>query len=477
MSSGNPHQKQISVVGKKLWLRRGLSLLVALFLVLFVFSTPAAAQGTCSARCPDGSMSEMYSCSGNYVPRCYRRGGHISSAPDRRQQEIQRQQLQHQQELERREAEEAERKHKASEADQMGMEALNRGDHRAAVNHLLAALEFDPQNPEIRAHLDKANKALHDELDDARSAAELLALRQEIEDATAAADIQAMREQLEDEVTAQQLAAISKDLRGHAWREYRLSGNGFIGGTSWLVGYNVQNADPGILAKEKQMLQKQMELSGKEYGGIDFQRYNFVLGIGASTNILLDLKNRVVFDEFKNGQFSAREQALYSSLKDRQFGELACHSNGAMICLAALENQDVRADRVVLYGPQITRESLQLWNELVRSGYVKSLQIYVNQNDPVPPFSLALGDLFLNFPQQAALFNPDALKRIINETSPKIAVHTFSCGKDYPTLDCHDMAVYKRDRGCLARPSGKTVPGTSLPGKGGVVEPPLPYCR
>jgi hypothetical protein len=477
MSTGNPHPKQRSVAGKRRWLRRDLSLMGALIPALFMFSTPAAAQGTCSARCPDGSMSETYSCSANYVPRCYRRGGNIASGPDRRQQEIQRQQLQQQQELMRRQAEEAERKRKASEADQMGMDALNRGDNRAAVNHLLAALESDPQNAAIRAHLDRANKALQDELEDARAAADLLRLRQEIEDATAAADLQATREELEDEMTAQQLAAISKDLRGHTWRQYRLSGNGFIGGTSWLVGYNVQDANPAILAKEKQMLQKQMELSGKEYDGVDFSRYNFVLGIGASTNILLDLKNRVIFDEFKNGQFSAREQALYASLKDRQFGELACHSNGAMICLAALENQDVIADRVVLYGPQITRESLQMWNELVRSGYVKSLDIYVNENDPVPPFSLALGDLFSNVPEQAELLSPNTLKKLINETSPKIAVHTFSCGADSPTLDCHDMKVYKRDRGCFAKPSGKMVPGTALPGKGGVIEPPLPYCR
>lgn len=78
-------------------------------------------------------MSETFSCSANYVPRCYRSSGNISSAPDGQQQEIQRRQLQHQQELERRQAAEAERKRKASEADQMGMEALNRGDHKAAV--------------------------------------------------------------------------------------------------------------------------------------------------------------------------------------------------------------------------------------------------------------------------------------------------------------------------------------------------------
>jgi hypothetical protein len=98
----------------------------------------------------------------------------------------------------------------------------------------------------------------------------------------------------------------------------------------------------------------------------------------------------------------------------------------------------------------------------------------VNQNDPVPPVSLAMGDLFENLPAQAALFNSDALKRTVNETSPRIAVRTFSCGQGVPTLDCHDMGVYKKDRGCVSQPSGKTVPGTSLPGKGGVAEPPPP---
>jgi hypothetical protein len=88
--------------------------------------------------------------------------------------------------------------------------------------------------------------------------------------------------------------------------------------------------------------------------------------------------------------------------------------------------------------------------------------------------SLALGDLFQDVAAETALLNSGVLKSTINETSPRIAVHTFACGKYLPTLDCHDMSVYKKDRGCISQPTGKTVPGTSLPGRGGVAEPPPP---
>jgi hypothetical protein len=389
----------------------------------------------------------------------------------REELERQRAELERQRELQRQQQAEAERKRNAGEADQKGLAAQNRGDLKGAANWFIEALRFAPESAEIRAHLDRANVALAD----AGSAAEILGLRQRIEDSIEAAKIEALQQNTEDERTAEQLNRMAEDFRVQPGRRYRPSGNAFIGGTGWIAGYNVQSANPTVIAQERAMLKKQMELAGQNYAeAVDFNRYNFVLGIGASTNIFLDLKNRVIFDEFTNGQFSAGAQGLYDSLKDRQFGELACHSNGAMVCLAALKNQDVRADHIVLYGPQITRESLRMWNELLQTHQVKSVQIYINQNDPIPPFSLALGDLFENLTAQAALLNSGVLKTMINEISPRIAVQTFSCGGGYPTPACHGMTVYKRNRGCTPQPKGRPVPGTSRPGKVGVAEPPPP---
>lgn len=231
-------------------------------------------------------------------------------------------------------------------------------------------------------------------------------------------------------------------------RSYTPSGNAFIGGTTWITGYNLQSADPKLRAKMQGLMARQMKLAGLRYSeGVDFQRYNFVLGIGVSTNQYVDLASRVVFDEYSNGQFSAHEQELYASLKGRQFNELGCHSNGAMVCLAALKNKDIVAERVVLYGPQITLESLRMWDQLVREGRVKSVEINIDRSDPVPPLSLSIGGGMVNAVSIAslALLRPPTLKDVIQETAPRLTVRSYNCGNGIPDLDCHDMRAYKRN--------------------------------
>jgi hypothetical protein len=54
--------------------------------ILFSSTWAAVAQQTCSARCPNGSMSEVYNCNSNYVPLCLRapsapRGGFVAPPP------------------------------------------------------------------------------------------------------------------------------------------------------------------------------------------------------------------------------------------------------------------------------------------------------------------------------------------------------------------------------------------------------------
>ena len=73
-------------------------------------------------------------------------------------------------------------------------------------------------------------------------------------------------------------------------RTYQVSGNGMIGGTVWITGFNVQKASPAVVKKAHEMMAGQMRLAGMSYAdGVDFQRYNFVLGIAASTNTVVDL--------------------------------------------------------------------------------------------------------------------------------------------------------------------------------------------
>ena len=200
-----------------------------------------------------------------------------------------------------------------------------------------------------------------------------------------------------------------------------------------------------------------------------------------------DLASRVLFEELRNGQSTAhsKTQQLYNSLRGREFDELGCHSNGAMTCLAALMNRDIKAKDVILYGPQITAESLMLWNQLLSEGRISSLRILVAQNDPITPVSMLISPLPLSSPFAAVvaaplLFKVDNLATAIRTISPKATVSTFACGSR-PALACHDLALYMEQRpmcpsGQKARP---LVAGTRITGNRKsqpLREPPTPGC-
>lgn len=283
-------------------------------------------------------------------------------------------------------------------------------------------------------------------------------------------------------------------------RRYKPVGKGLILGLGAIVYAHREAGEP-----EKRMcdaIKQQAHVAHKDYSaGVDCSRYNFVLGMAGSLDLWTDLYSRVAFDDLTNGHFSAQEQLLYEKLRGKQFDELGCHSNGAMLCLAALENQDIQADNVVLYGPEVTRESLEMWNKLVQDGRVKSVKVYLNENDPVPGASIAFADLAKS--QQASglslksypsvdnatlpvvnagivvtsdtgLFQIQSLKRTINETSPRILVQSFPCNLPMSTGGCHVMSMYSSTVNCTGKSSGKAVPGTGLRGKDDLPEPPLP---
>jgi len=236
---------------------------------------------------------------------------------------------------------------------------------------------------------------------------------------------------------------------------YKPSGNGMVGGTGWIVGYNVPKPTPELVAKSREMLAEQERLAGNKYSdGIDFDRYNFVIGIAAETDFAGDLLKRVgIGDELTEGQYSIETQPGYAALAGRSFGELGCHSNGAMVCLAALRNKDVKADNVVLYGPQITEEGLKQWQALVDSGQVKSVTLVVNSGDPVPPLSLAFADYVKGkLPGGEETYGGKALLRTsqlasaVKETAPGLQVHVHDCSFQVTNwAHCHEMATYNAE--------------------------------
>ena len=273
---------------------------------------------------------------------------------------------------------------------------------------------------------------------------------------------------------------------------FRPFGNGLVGGTGARFGYySPVGASPEVRARARQMLRDQDRVSGRnDAAELDLERYNFAIGVAKDTAVW-DLGSRVLLEQLRNGQFTAgpSHQSAYNSLRGRQFDELGCHSNGAMTCLAALMNGDVRADTVVLYGPQITVESVAMWNRLLVHGTITSLRIVVAENDPVPALALLFSPVALSSPQASGiasaltaplLANVGNLETAIGVMSPRASFSTFSC-EARTVAHCHHMARYSDNgRRCSApRTPGATVPGTRITGSPGsrpLAEPPVPNC-
>jgi hypothetical protein len=275
-----------------------------------------------------------------------------------------------------------------------------------------------------------------------------------------------------------------------AARIFRPSGSGLVGGLGARFGYySPVGASPEVRARALQMLRDQDRISGRnDAEAIDLERYNFAIGVAKETAVWEG--SRVLREQLQNGQFTAspNHQSAYNRLRDRQFNELGCHSNGAMTCLAALMNGDVRATNVVLYGPQITVETMAMWNELLTNGDITSLRIVVAENDPVPAFALLYSPGALSTlasPLRSALaaplvFNVRALERAIGIMSPRTVFGTFSCGT-LPSEYCHEIARYS-DHGRRCRsaqnPSaaGRDMRLSGHPNRRSVADSPSPNC-
>lgn len=275
-------------------------------------------------------------------------------------------------------------------------------------------------------------------------------------------------------------------VRGLNGRAYVASGNGLVGGTSWVMNYNVPpGASRETAERQREELKRQAQEQGKTYDdAIDTAHYNFAIGVASSTNIAFDLVRRVSLDQLSRGQYTADIQKGYDALRGRQFAELGCHSNGAMICLAALQNGDVLAGKVVLFGPQLTAESIRMWSQMVESGQVSSVEFVVNANDPVPALSLYASTRFrLDEDARRIAGKPlfrsaTALGEAVTELGPRVKVSTYACAEaELSNLTgCHDMEAYRKNRACerLQALPRALVPGTRLPGGQLLAEPPPP---
>jgi tetratricopeptide (TPR) repeat protein len=247
-----------------------------------------------------------------------------------------------------------------------------------------------------------------------------------------------------------------------------------IGGMTWEYGTYAMNV-PTSLSRDRALHSRlvkefvdRMKLRGvKEDRLFDPKDYNFILGVARSSNVWGDLP-RVLLDDLDRGRATPAMQREYDLLRNRTFDALDCHSNGAMICLAALSKSHITLTEpkiVRLFGPQITHGALVQWQDLATK-HKLDLRIYFNDGDAVPRISylaqyligVHLGSGFSEFTEAAKDTLPvteavareillgDGLKAKIERDVPSAKVQSFTCGyvRDiHFWSNCHKLSVYQ----------------------------------
>jgi len=194
---------------------------------------------------------------------------------------------------------------------------------------------------------------------------------------------------------------------------------------------------------EHEMENSLLRIDIKKTDFIDLKDYNYILGV-AATNDLIDETKDSFREDLKKNQSSPGLNSQYESLRGKNLDKMNCYGNGAMVCLAALANGDVKAKKVNLFGPQITPASLKEWESLINSNGVNSVAIYVLTRDPIPGISFVGAD---NWPDFARVFTQNKLMDLISARAPSIRVMISNCPikdvKESYDLDCNSPKQYQ----------------------------------
>lgn len=249
--------------------------------------------------------------------------------------------------------------------------------------------------------------------------------------------------------------------------------HGLVGGTTWTFGFRrpYVNCDQRCEDEIKKNLDRQLSLFCSSQSdpacfakGLPFrpEMYDFAVSMGSSHAAIEDLATRVLFDGATFGEFSRQNKEIFASLTGRAFDTLDCHSNGALLCLAALRSGDTTAKEVRLFGPQMSPEAAKRWQEY-SANTGTTIKIYINHGDPVAalswkqptpqtPVERATSAAWLLHPATGpaaladALFNTywdsktDVMGPILRNYGFKVT--RWTC-EDLPSIDCHSMRLYE----------------------------------
>jgi hypothetical protein len=246
---------------------------------------------------------------------------------------------------------------------------------------------------------------------------------------------------------------------------FRHSPHGLIGGMEWMTGIYAMNVPTNLSGEQARRAREESErqffarlkLAGiSPENFIDPKHYDFIIGVAESSNGFSDLTKRVMWDNLAKGRATPLLQKEYDLIRGRSFDVLDCHSNGAMICLAAMANDHVKLTGqgpVRLFGPQITPSAAKEWQRLAKKNHF-NIEIYYNSGDPVPRLSYAATELLPakivtpgeRYAILKEVFAGTGLQDLITSNAPSAKIVTSECGAGGAfrySIDCHLFKWYQ----------------------------------
>ncbi len=253
-------------------------------------------------------------------------------------------------------------------------------------------------------------------------------------------------------------------------------GRGLVGGTTWTYGFKRPKADcdEACLTKMRRQAyldhldrcaqQEEPEKCVNEPIPFTPDLYSFAMSAARYSTPLEDLVTRVVFDSATFGEFSRQNQEMFKEIKGKNFDVLDCHSNGAMLCLAALRSGGTKTKEVRLFGPQINAEAAEMWYEYSVKNNVK-VTVFINNGDPVPAAAWVFSspepgaaqrqvgawvdnrmtDPVVVAKVMGAVFGAGTSEAMTEDLGRNgLQVIRFDCSK-LPSLDCHSMLQYEKN--------------------------------
>jgi len=133
-------------------------------------------------------------------------------------------------------------------------------------------------------------------------------------------------------------------------------------------------------------LAKQARTEGKEIGGAMVVSFGTTKQKEKYLNIIKDGK-RVGLDNLTEGEFSLttpQAQAAVEQLAGKEFDRLVAHSNGASVAEALIRNDIITVNELNVVGGDRSLLNGHAFQELLDSGKVKRVVVWINLNDPVP---------------------------------------------------------------------------------------------